>query len=550
MSDNNKDFSAQQLIEKLGGIRPLAKRLGLTPSTVQGWKQRDSIPDNRLKDVLEIAEQEGVDIYEAFVDNKDVQADEDSAGAHSNMKAEQYVAQGMQIQIPDDRRGGERRGSERRAGQDRRHKTDSNYQGTERRAGAQRRTGIDRRHFANRRSRQVIWKTKWNFVERTVMSLSVIYMLATAAFIFLMGPEYQAFMKRQEQVDALEKRLATMGLQLADIQKGKPGTFGGRLSTRIESFQGKLDAIGKLSDLAVGGRIENLERKYKGLSSVISTVQTLRESPEDTSIAELQAAVQGLRGDVDRIDGEVSGSKGENQEITKILQDVSKHDVGAAAMLLALGQFRDSVGSENPFGEDLGLIRELVGDSPELNSALDQLLPYAESGVLTPGTLKSEFGDLATEIVAAGLMGEDLSMGERAAKHFGEFVTVTKDGKRVLQPNHPIAKIVNTAHHQVVTGDIRGAVRTLQKLEGPAAKSAELWVRKARGAILAGNVNTKISKSILDRVSSGRRLRVDSLEGFIQQNVIQPLGIPQNRGLNLKWDPTKNRSQQQILKFN
>ena len=570
MSDQNKELSAQILIEKLGGIRPLAKRLGLTPSTVQGWKQRDTIPDSRLKDVLDLVEEDGIDVYETFTETEaqDTPSDtpiiiEDRRSAHVNEKAEKYIAQGMDIQIPDDRRAGERRASrDRRAGEERRKANDPNYTGPERRSGAQRRSSVDRRHFQERRNRQIVWKTKWNFLERTVMSLSVIYMLATAAFIFLMGPEYHRAMQNADQVAALEKKLQAMGLELADIQgqRQSVGSFSGRLNNRIEQLDRKTDnlshkmkTIGKLGDMAFGNRIRKLERKYDSLSSLMKTVDKIKSDGEEEkiekSMTELQSALYGLRGDVGRIDQAVDDARSGNETVATILKDVSKQDLGAAAMLLALGQFRESVGSENAFSDDLSLIRDLVGDSPELQGALSQLAPYAESGILTPDNLQSEFGDLATEIIAAGLMGEDLSLGERAATHFGSMVTVTKDGKRILQPKHPIAQIVNTAHAQVTSGDLRGAVQTLQKLEGPAGKSAEKWVKKARGVILAGETNTMLSKNILNRVSSGRQVSVDSLESFLKRNFVDPLGVPQNRALNKKWDPFKNKSDQTIIKY-
>src|SRR5690606_34168237 len=41
------DAPALAIIEAFGGIRPMAKALGLAVSTVQGWKERAAIPANR-----------------------------------------------------------------------------------------------------------------------------------------------------------------------------------------------------------------------------------------------------------------------------------------------------------------------------------------------------------------------------------------------------------------------------------------------------------------------------------------------------------------------
>ena len=34
-----------RVVKAFGGVRPMAKAMGLSPSTVQGWKLRGSIPD-------------------------------------------------------------------------------------------------------------------------------------------------------------------------------------------------------------------------------------------------------------------------------------------------------------------------------------------------------------------------------------------------------------------------------------------------------------------------------------------------------------------------
>ena len=37
------------VLDSFGGLRPMAKEIGLGVSTVQGWKQRARIPANRLE---------------------------------------------------------------------------------------------------------------------------------------------------------------------------------------------------------------------------------------------------------------------------------------------------------------------------------------------------------------------------------------------------------------------------------------------------------------------------------------------------------------------
>ena len=50
MSDSIPN-DAGRVIEAFGGIRPMAKKLGVAVTTVQGWKERNAIPIRRLDEL-------------------------------------------------------------------------------------------------------------------------------------------------------------------------------------------------------------------------------------------------------------------------------------------------------------------------------------------------------------------------------------------------------------------------------------------------------------------------------------------------------------------
>lgn len=55
----------ERVVAAFGGIRPMAARLGLAATTIQGWKSRGNIPQNRRPDVLEAANANGIDLTAA-----------------------------------------------------------------------------------------------------------------------------------------------------------------------------------------------------------------------------------------------------------------------------------------------------------------------------------------------------------------------------------------------------------------------------------------------------------------------------------------------------
>lgn len=56
---------AERIIEKFGGIHPMARKLSIPPSTVQGWKERGIIPAKRQPVVLNAAQESGINLTPA-----------------------------------------------------------------------------------------------------------------------------------------------------------------------------------------------------------------------------------------------------------------------------------------------------------------------------------------------------------------------------------------------------------------------------------------------------------------------------------------------------
>ena len=71
MTDDPQDFAignASRIIERFGGIRPMATKMGVPVTTVQGWKQRNAIPVNRRDDILKAATENGINLDELLAD--------------------------------------------------------------------------------------------------------------------------------------------------------------------------------------------------------------------------------------------------------------------------------------------------------------------------------------------------------------------------------------------------------------------------------------------------------------------------------------------------
>jgi hypothetical protein len=56
---NHTISPAEYVLGKFGGITATASALGFTPSTVQGWKERDRIPQDHWLTLIEKAKERG-----------------------------------------------------------------------------------------------------------------------------------------------------------------------------------------------------------------------------------------------------------------------------------------------------------------------------------------------------------------------------------------------------------------------------------------------------------------------------------------------------------
>jgi hypothetical protein len=60
--------ASERLIQRFGGIRPMANKLEVPVTTVQGWKKRGAIPATRLNDLRQAAQRHGIKLEEAELD--------------------------------------------------------------------------------------------------------------------------------------------------------------------------------------------------------------------------------------------------------------------------------------------------------------------------------------------------------------------------------------------------------------------------------------------------------------------------------------------------
>ena len=215
-----------------------------------------------------------------------------------------------------------------------------------------------------------------------------------------------------------------------------------------------------------------------------------------TRLTDNIAGTTGFEGANTELTGTIENAREQDPALGEVLAGVPSEDVKAAAMLFGMTQVRSMLNRDNAtFTKDLQTLKNLAGnEDPELNDAIERLVPQAQNGILSPNGLTNEFRGLAGEIVSASLTGEEISFTDRARARFNNLVQVEKNGE--LVSGTPTQATVNTAQQQLEQGDLMGAISSVQSLNGSAAIAAQPWLQKANVTLLAQQLKNSLTRSI------------------------------------------------------
>lgn len=366
-----------------------------------------------------------------------------------------------------------------------------------------------------------------------VMLIGVVVILVVAAIgaVIAITPEVKNIGAQKEKIATLEAELAAMKekeqepsqveTQLSDVQQKM-----NVLAEQAKQFQSGLangDMKNKLAELE--GKFNQVVQQSNamGLTGMLAKIQSLQQTPEGSKIIEgIISALAATPSDGD-VAQNFQNLRASDPGVAQITEGVAPEDMKAAAMLMAMSQMRHSLlRSNDSFDEDLALLKKtLPADDTALAAAIDRLAPQAKFGVLTPLGLSQEFRGLTGEIVSASLSGQDVSIQEKAKARMANVFQVEKNGQRVSGTETQIA--VAAAQKELDAGNVQGAVNILNTLQGPAAQQTQPFLEKAQATLMAGNLQTMISQSVVQNVKAAVRTLSN---GGMPSGIVNPYGVP------------------------
>ena len=536
--DDNALINAGVIIERFGGIRPMAKKIDVAVTTIQGWKKRDVIPATRRDLVLQAAATHNVDLTDIVSDAPSTSraANENATAIRSvtpdaaqPVKFEKYLSSETAVAGSIPRTGSAPTGD-----------LDKKLAETEKRA-VKKSTWINvvLIVLALASAAVLLWPNSQDSemesqrigtLENNVGELrtDVEAVKAEQSFLSTLIPKDldDRITKLQQQArDTQEKVSAALNVA-SQVSTDVLGENAGTVGQRMEKLGGHVAAAAATPEMAA------LMSRFQGMTNSVAG-----ESQLNQAVAELSALVSSFESQTPAVQGPVmpgqaapasadpfasalDAARAQSTALSQTFDGVPAKDMKAAALLLSMTQFRQSLNRDNaPFQDDLQLLVNLVGeDDPELVASLQRLAPQAEAGVLTPSGLTNEFKTMAGEAVVASLKGEDVSIQDRAKARMNELFAVEKDGE--LISGTPEQATMAKAEDLLNEGDLAGAIAHVETLEGPAADVAAPWLEKARATLNAQGVQGILNES-MDAVAAGTSTLIQNKElgiNILKQN--------------------------------
>lgn len=510
--------NASAIIERFGGIRPMAAKVGAPVTTVQGWKKRDVIPGARREDVLKAANENNIDL-------SDVLLEASAAGGATLSSVEKGVAAGESAFLDKPSTGNDNdenikitvepilRSQPKPLPSSLGPRIDTTHeelmaaiaQGQKKAVRASMWTVVAFSVLIGGAAALALWPSAQK-IERHedqiatlegkmgVMDQDVQALNEGASFLKDMVPDdiRDRLANLRKEAETITADVKNVAQQAQDISKTVLAADAGSLSDRLSVLEAKL------AEVDGGQAVKDLAARIRGLEVTVAGQAQLSDS-----VAELTKIVDAIDGQVNQLDDRVAEARqAPGSALGETLEGISDKDLKAAALLIAFSQLRDSLNRDVPFGDDVVLLQKLVGnDDPELQAALTRLAPQAEQGgVLTSAGLSDELKSLSGDIVFASLKGEEVSAADKAKVRLTQILNVKKDGE--LVGGTDTQKIVAKAQDQLDKGDVQGAIATLNALDGDAKAKAQPVIEQANATVLADQVQNMLRQMIVANVGT------------------------------------------------
>ncbi len=450
-SDQNSPMKAsERLIQRFGGIRPMANKLEVPVTTVQGWKKRGAIPGTRINDLRLAAQRHGIKLDEAELDlvtrtedrpagssppaaaNRDhlvIETESESVPIDTPLPVSPVLPEVVEAVPPFEIAVEPAPEPETVPG------------------------AMPERLNAARERLVAVQAAMTNASQRLVVSGATRLSIAAAL------------------VALLAAGIAVLSPSTPSPTLSAPGMTSGS-ERRIGDLESKVARVA----LEQGSQTTAIEKQISALDSRLATAATKQSANE---LAERIAILE--------------------RELPALQQRVASQGIGAPALgvLLAATQLRGALVTSSPFLNELAAFRLTGFNDPPLRQALETIGGRASVGIATEAWLIGRFSTVHGNILRAASIGNP---GARVADMFldtlSDWLPPLYRLTGVNEGATPRA-IADRAQAAMAAGDFPRSVDILGELSGLPAEVAAPWLTEARSRVVADRSRTLLAKHML-----------------------------------------------------
>jgi len=467
--------NADAVINAFGGIRPMANQLDVAVSTVQGWKTRNHIPENRWRDIIAAASAAGVDLGKL------------SAAAPQEGEAASPWGEGAAATDAEATQGTASPEDDAPTPEGDAPTADAAAKPASR----------------DKPARDKPARAKPKPAPKSSGGGLALLIAAVAILAVLSEPYWR------QQVDQILDPV--LGKYVA-----KPAPAGGIDPAQVEALAQDIAAL--------SGRIEDVAAKAsdalqaggddQALSALNARIDDLENSEGDGGLtpAALAEARTALSSRIDEVEEAVTNSTGaqamatlrdrvaaleslvqsQNARIEEVAKAPALKGAQQAATLIAVGSIQDALAAGRGFDAPLARVAQLDGQDAAIAEAVADLQPYAVGGLVTRAALIRRFNASSAEMHAA-LAGEG-NWIEDSIGRITSLVSVRQTGESADRP------AVSRAEGALSRGDLAGAVAALSEIEGDSAAAAK-WLGDANARLQAEAAVATLRAAVTERLT-------------------------------------------------
>lgn len=548
---------ALAVIQRFGGIRPMATKLGVAVSTVQGWKNRGAIPESRHDEILAAARSNNIDLDRAVLSASGEESVGSAAGAPGSPWGRPDDApETVEAEEVPDHRDDLPEDAEVAA-------TDTHAAGAEAEAASTAGPEVAAGPAAAAPPRRARGWLPGMFLGAAILVVGAggaIYLRDVwQPYLPAADQEPQVQPASQQALGDLENTVADLSGQLSTVQErlasvgqtaqdaadaaesaaqtaqqaqstaqaaestaqqaadgaaaagsGEGGAAGG--GAQVAELRQQVDQLGSRLDEATN-RLETLAGRLDAgasgdgdgggagasaqrLDTLVSRVDELSSQVEQLSqTAASRETAQSL---ADRL----SALETQTQDLAAQQQAASGAAAGGArpaAQALAVAELRDALRFSSPFAQQLQAARQVVAGDGALSATLDELQPMAAQGVPTRAELSSAFDRAAAEAVAVDMGASQDGMLGGVLRRLNDVITVRRVDASA-EGDSVDARLAR-AENKLAAGDLQEAVAIVEQLPEPAKGEMASWLEQAQSRLAAERALSQLSSQLMTSIA-------------------------------------------------